>query len=84
MTKQAVRKRPDLNTSIVPGARALHIAAKRGDVEIVRLLLQQAGADLNATDKKGCTPLLAACNVHASTVLFGRFFFFFFFRFFVL
>ena len=57
----------------------MHIAAKRGDVEIVRLLLQQAGADLNATDKKGCTPLLAACNVHASTVLFGRFFFFFFF-----
>lgn len=45
-----------------PGERALHIAARSGNVDIVRLLLERAHADPNATDKKGCTPLLAVCD----------------------
>lgn len=54
-----------------PGERALHIAARNGKVEIVRLLLERARANPNATDDKGGTPLLAACdssNVHVEVV----------------
>ena len=38
------------------GATALHTAAKRGYPEVVRLLAAR-GADLNATDRGGNTPL---------------------------
>lgn len=46
----------------VAGERALHIATRNGNIEIVRLLLEQARANPNATDDKGGTPLLAACD----------------------
>ena len=52
----------DSDVVMMPGERALHIAAKRGNVEIVRLLLRRADADPNATDKTGGTPLMAACT----------------------
>ncbi|CAM9806018.1 unnamed protein product [Laminaria digitata] len=51
---------PSTEEGIMPGDRALHIAAKLGNVEIVRLL-NRGGADLNATDTRGRTPLFAAC-----------------------
>ena len=44
-----------------PGERALHSAARSGNVEIVRLLLKRSHADPNATDNKGRTPLMATC-----------------------
>ncbi|CAM9656295.1 unnamed protein product, partial [Laminaria digitata] len=44
------------------GVRALHIAALRGNVKIVRLLLKGSRADPNATDNEGCTPLMLACS----------------------
>ncbi|CAN0183390.1 unnamed protein product [Laminaria digitata] len=50
--------------NVAPGERALHIAARRGQVEIVRLLLERARADANATDKRGYTPLMTVCRCH--------------------
>ena len=52
---------PDYAVAI-PGERALHLAARSGNVEIVRLLLKRSHADPNATDNKGCTPLMATCR----------------------
>ena len=50
-----------------PGERALHLAGRRGNVEVVRVLLRGARADINATDKAGYTPLNATCDSpHAS------------------
>ncbi|CAN0476827.1 unnamed protein product, partial [Laminaria digitata] len=53
--------RLDLAT-IMPGERALHLAAKRGKLGIVRLLLKRGRADPNVTDSRGRTPLLLACE----------------------
>ena len=44
------------------GERALHIAVRFGKVDIVRLLLNRSGADPNATDHVGGTPLMMACS----------------------
>ncbi|CAM9415009.1 unnamed protein product [Laminaria digitata] len=44
------------------GERALHVAARMSNVEMVRLLLKRDRADVNATDSKGYTPLLATCS----------------------
>nr|XP_033816695.1 protein phosphatase 1 regulatory subunit 12C isoform X2 [Geotrypetes seraphini] len=43
------------------GAGALHVAAAKGYIEVMRLLLQ-AGYDPNAQDKDGWTPLHAAAH----------------------
>ena len=52
---------PSSGYAILPGERSLHIAAVRGNVEIVRLLLERARANPNVTDETGSTPLLIAC-----------------------
>ena len=52
-------KRQGVN--ICEGDRPLHVAAKLGRLEIVRLLLNWAGADPNTINKPGRTPLMAAC-----------------------
>lgn len=50
------------------GERALHIAGRGGSVEIVRLLLERSRADPNTTDRRGCTPLSAACEYQYACV----------------
>lgn len=44
------------------GEWTLHVASTRGDIEVVRFLLQRTHTDPNATDSAGVTPLLAACR----------------------
>jgi truncated hemoglobin YjbI len=51
----------------VTGATALHMAARRGHVEIARALLD-SGAAVNARDRKGDTPLQRALNCRKSGV----------------
>jgi truncated hemoglobin YjbI len=51
----------------VTRATALHMAARRGHVEIARALLD-AGAALNARDRKGDTPLRRAINCRKTGV----------------
>lgn len=50
----------DIAVNICKGDRPLHVAAKLGRLEIVRLLLHWAGANPNTTNKPGRTPLMAA------------------------
>lgn len=58
----------DVNeASGVTRATALHAAARRGNVEIVRALLD-LGADLHARDRKGDTPLERAINCRKTGV----------------
>jgi ankyrin repeat protein len=44
----------------VKGCSALHVAARRGNVAVARALLEW-GADIEARDKYGDTPLHRAC-----------------------
>lgn len=44
------------------GRTALTWAASRGHAEIVRLLLEQSGIELNVTGEYGLTPLIAAAK----------------------
>ncbi len=46
---------------------ALHMAARRGNVEVARALLE-CGADLHARDSRGATPLQRARNCRKSAV----------------
>lgn len=49
-------------TAAKPGEHALHVAARTGKVEIVRLLLKQSRVDPAATDYARRTPLMATCE----------------------
>ncbi len=48
-----------VNQKNVGGASALHIAARRGNIEICKILLEN-GANINITDNEGWTPLMRA------------------------
>jgi uncharacterized protein len=50
------------------GEMALHIVAKRGDALYTRFLLAR-GADANARDPRGNTPLLLAVDANAGSVI---------------
>jgi hemoglobin len=63
-----VRAGADVNAcGGVTGATALHMAARRGHVEIARALLD-SGAAVNARDRKGDTPLQRAINCRKNGV----------------
>ncbi|KAJ1166417.1 hypothetical protein NDU88_006821 [Pleurodeles waltl] len=51
---------PDVNRTLDGGRKPLHYAADCGQEEILEFLLSK-GADINAADKHGITPLLSAC-----------------------
>ncbi|KAK7895539.1 hypothetical protein WMY93_020864 [Mugilogobius chulae] len=58
----------DVNRILECGRMPLHVAADFGQDEVVKYLLSK-GAKVNAQDKHGITPLLAACyEEHVSCV----------------
>lgn len=59
-TKVAIKFGADINGNYGRSLTALHLAAKMGKTEIVRLLINQYHADINATDDIGRTPLYLA------------------------
>ena len=59
-----VRARTDRNHT------ALHIASLHGRTDALRELLESDGAELNAQDDDGCTPLISACaEGHATAAI---------------
>lgn len=50
-----------INQKNIGGASALHIAARRGNVEIAKILIEN-GADVNISDNEGWTPLMRAAS----------------------
>jgi ankyrin repeat protein len=68
IVRSLVRAGGDVNAcSGVTRATALHSAARRGHVKIARALLE-AGAAVNARDRKGDTPLQRAINCRKNEV----------------
>ncbi|VUZ45325.1 unnamed protein product [Hymenolepis diminuta] len=57
--ENAVSKLGDVNQDIGNGRRLIHIAADYGQSEIIESLIRK-GADINAKDGYGMTPLIAA------------------------
>ncbi|KAF1997425.1 ankyrin, partial [Amniculicola lignicola CBS 123094] len=52
------------------GCTPLYVAARQGSVEVVKMLLQRPGLDVNAADRWGRTPLLAAIrNGHQDVIV---------------
>jgi ankyrin repeat protein len=42
------------------GSTPLHIAAERGNLNVIRALVKHLGADVNTSDEQGRTPLMSA------------------------
>ncbi|XP_008214995.1 ankyrin-3-like [Nasonia vitripennis] len=51
----------DLQNRDDKGQTVLHLAINRGQLELIKLMLEK-GVDVNARDNTGATPLLAACS----------------------
>src|SRR5205085_6938049 len=70
----AVRKlllaKSDVNATQVDGASALHWAVYRDNIELVDLLLK-AGANVNAANREGTTPLFMA-SLYGNATLIAR------------
>lgn len=58
----------DVNAADVDGETALHHAARRGEVEVVRLLVA-AGARVDARNRYACTPLHVAARANGAEVV---------------
>ena len=54
-------RKVDVNTTEADGTTALHWASHRDDLESARLLIR-AGANVNAANDLGATPLWIACE----------------------
>ena len=52
----------DINTANINGPTALHLAVSNGDVECVKLILQNKSVNVNAKDERNETPLSLAQN----------------------
>ena len=53
------------------GQTLLHIASQHGQLDIVRLLVEAYGCNLQGTDKRGCKPLHVAClGGHMNTAVY--------------
>ena len=57
-----------LNKRNIGGATALHIAARKGNIEIIKILVNN-GADLNIKDNEGWTPLMRAASNNNSEIV---------------
>ena len=69
VVRALVRAGADVNASGgLTRATALHMAARRGHAEIARTLLD-CGAEIEARDYKGVTPLERAVNCRRATVV---------------
>ena len=47
----------------------LHFCAEKGYAELTKFLTETAGADINATDELGWTPLHAACSADFAEIV---------------
>ena len=56
-----VEGKADVNGPLADGTTALHWATRAGDLETVDLLIR-GGANVNAGDRYGLTPLSIACS----------------------
>src|SRR5262249_48827564 len=59
--RSLLKQHPDINAATADGATALAWAAHWNDIETVDLLIG-AGANVNAADDSGVTPLWHACT----------------------
>ena len=69
ITRLLVSYGANINRKDIDGLTALHLAAAAGKVEIVKVLLQNNTADINAKTNKGYTPLRIAMNNGYSDVI---------------
>ncbi len=60
--KHLLERNVDVNVHVDKGATALHLAAKNGDVEIIKLLLDR-GAEVDSLDMFGCTPIMRCSHL---------------------
>jgi ankyrin repeat protein len=58
--------RTSVDTVEKKGHTALHLAALRGNFEVMKVLLEMTKVDVNAVDKDGCTALHIAGMKNAS------------------
>lgn len=61
--ESAILEGADVNADCGAGMRAIHISALRGEMFLTELLIAQ-GADVNARDMSGNTPLLYTCHFY--------------------
>lgn len=59
---------PNSDVTVIAGERALLLAARRGNVEIINVLLERGRINPNSMDHTGLTPLMAASTCPGNDV----------------